>query len=62
MLEIWRIKKTNEIVYPLSDNGKHTLCIFPLKHKSRKGNYADQRMVNNNNLVKDNDNPKYVRK
>lgn len=57
MLDVWRVKKTREIVYPM---GKHdnnyTLCLFRHKTKTNAGNYGDLRAVRNDNLVKDREN------
>jgi hypothetical protein len=57
MLDVWRVKKTGEIVYPL---GKHdsnyTLCLFKNKNQTKAGNYGNVRAVRTNNLIKDREN------
>jgi hypothetical protein len=57
MLDVHRIKKTKQIVYPLgkADNN-HTLVLFPLGFKSNAGNYGDIRKVRDENIVKDREN------
>lgn len=55
MLDIWRIKKTNQIVYPISakEGSNHTYCLFPYKEQSKKGNMGVIQPVRNENLRKD---------
>ena len=54
MLEVTRVKKTRQIVYPLSKAGfNHTLCLFPFKQKTKKGNWGVAQAVRNDNLVTD---------
>jgi hypothetical protein len=55
MLDIWRVKKTKEIVYPISQAGKpgYINCLFTFDHKSKKGNLADVRPVKESNISKD---------
>ena len=55
MLDVWRIKKTKEIVHPIGAAPKngYILCLFPFKERSRRGKYGDLRSVKNENLVKD---------
>lgn len=57
MLDIWRVKKTNEIVHPISQAGKpgYIYCLFSLDKKSKKGNLADIRSVRESNIKKDRD-------
>jgi len=57
MLEVHRIKKTKEIVFPIgkADNN-HTLCLFKLKKKSHKGNYGVIKSIRDENIVKDREN------
>lgn len=57
MLDIWRIKKTNEIVYPMGkQDNNYTLCLFKHETKTRRGNHGDIRAVRNDNLIKDREN------
>lgn len=57
MLDVWRIKKTKEIVYPVGkQDNNYTLCLFRHKVKSKSGNYGNIRPVRNDNLVKDREN------
>lgn len=55
MLDVWRVKKTKQIVYPLgaAERNGYTLCLFPFKHVSRNGKRGDVRAVKSDNLVKD---------
>jgi hypothetical protein len=54
MLEVTRIKKTNQIVYTIDKvDSEHTLCLFPFKEKSKKGNLGVTQSVRNSNLVRD---------
>ena len=57
MLEVHRIKKTKEIVFPIgkADNN-HTLCLFRFKEKSRAGKYGVIQSVRDDNIVKDREN------
>ena len=57
MLDVHRIKKTREIVYPLgkADNN-HTLVLFRNETKSKKGNWGSIRKVRDENIVKDREN------
>ena len=57
MLDVYRIKKTREIVYPLgkADNN-HTLVLFRNKTKSNKGNWGNIRSVRDENIIKDREN------
>ena len=54
MLDVHRIKKSKQIVYQLgkADNN-HTLVLFPLKNKTKKGNYGAIQSVRNDNIIKD---------
>jgi len=57
MLDVYRIKKTREIVYPLGKADKqHTLVLFRNKQKSNKGNWGDIRKVRDENIIKDREN------
>jgi hypothetical protein len=54
MLDVWRVKKTKQIVYPIGTiDGKHTLCLFPFKTVSKNGKNGVVQPVRNDNLVKD---------
>lgn len=57
MLDVHRIKKTGQIIYPL---GKHdnnyTLCLFPFKRETVNGKRAAIQIVRNENIVKDREN------
>lgn len=55
MLDIWRLKKTKEIVYPISQGDKpgYINCLFTLDTKSKKGNLGDIRPVKESNISKD---------
>jgi hypothetical protein len=54
MLEVTRIKKTNQIVYTVDKiDSEHTLCLFPFKEKSKKGYLGVTQSVRNSNLVRD---------
>ena len=54
MLDVWRIKKTKEIVYPMGkQDNNYTLCLFRHANKTLKGNYGNVRAVRNDNLIKD---------
>lgn len=54
MLDVHRIKKTKQIVYPM---GKHdnnyTLCLFPFAKPTSKGKLGAVQIVRNENIVKD---------
>jgi hypothetical protein len=54
MLDIHRIKKSKQIVYPL---GKHdnnyTLCLIPLPEKTRRGRRGHVQIIRNDNIIKD---------
>jgi len=54
MLDVYRIKKTREIVYPMgkADNN-HTLVLFRHKKQTHKGDWGNISPVRNENLVKD---------
>lgn len=58
MLDVWRIKKTREIVYPMgkADGNNHTLVLFQHKRQTKAGNYGNIRTVRNDNLIKDREN------
>jgi len=55
MLDVWRVKKTGQIVHPImsAEKNGYTLCLFPFKRKSIDGNYGSIQSVKNENLVKD---------
>lgn len=54
MLDVVRIKNTGQIVYPIgSADANHTLCLFPFKTRSHKGNWGVVQPVKNDNLKKD---------
>lgn len=54
MLDIVRVKKTGQIVYPIgSQDANYTLCLFPFKRPSHKGNWGVVQPVKNDNLKKD---------
>lgn len=55
MLDTYRVKKTKQIVYPMSQGGKgsHTLCLFPFDFTSKKGARGVIQPVRNENLIKD---------
>jgi hypothetical protein len=54
MLEVTRVKKTRQIVYPMGKAGfNHTLCLFPFKKKTKKGMWGVTQSVRNDNLVTD---------
>lgn len=55
MLEVTRIKKTRQIVYPVgtSDRSGYTEVLFPFGFISNKGNRGIVQSVKNSNLVKD---------
>lgn len=55
MLDVWRVKKTKQIVYPISaaEDSNYTLCLFPFKEKSKKGMLGIVQPVRKENLVKD---------
>lgn len=57
MLDVWRIKKTREIVQPM---GKHdnnyTLVLFQHKTRTNAGKYGHIGIVRNDNLIKDREN------
>jgi hypothetical protein len=54
MLDVWRVKKTKEIVYPMGkQDNNYTLCLFRHANKTLKGNYGDVRAVRTDNLMKD---------
>ena len=54
MLDVVRMKKTGQIVYPLGSAGaNHTLVLLPFKTKSVQGNHGTVMSVRNDNLKKD---------
>lgn len=56
MLDVWRVKKTKQIVYPIgavADNSRYVLCLFPYKEKSKKGLLGVVQPVKTENLMKD---------
>jgi hypothetical protein len=54
MLEVTRVKKTRQIVYPMGKaDSNHTLCLFPFKKKTKKGNWGVTQSVRNDNLITD---------
>ena len=55
MLDVWRVKKTNQIVYPISssEGSKHTMCLFPFAKESKSGMRGVVQPVRNENLKKD---------
>ena len=54
MLDVWRVKKTKEIVYPMGKQDSNwTLCLFRYPKQSLKGDYGNIRPVRNDNLMKD---------
>ena len=57
MLDVWRVKKTREIVYPMGkQDNNYTLCLFRHKTQTRAGNYGNVRAVRTDNLIKDREN------
>ncbi len=54
MLDVHRIKKTKQIVYPM---GKHdnnyTLCLIPFTKPTSRGKLGAVQVVRNDNIVKD---------
>jgi len=57
MLDVYRIKKTKQIVYPVGKEGNnHTLVLFPLNRRSNKGNWGTIQAVRNENIIKDREN------
>ena len=57
MLDVYRVKKTKEIVFPMGKTDEnHTLCLFKLPRISKAGNYGVLQPVRNDNLVKDREN------
>lgn len=56
MLEVTRLKKTRQIVYPLGKvSSNYTLCLFPFKERSKAGNLGVSQIVLNANLIQDRD-------
>jgi len=57
MLDVHRIKKTKEIVYPVgkADNN-HTLVLFRHKNQTKAGNWGHIQTVRDENIVKDREN------
>jgi hypothetical protein len=54
MLEVTRLKKTRQIVYPLEKvSSNYTLCLLPLKEKTKAGNLGVNQIIRNDNLVRD---------
>lgn len=55
MLEVTRIKKTRQIVFPVgtSDRSGYTEVLFPFGRISKKGNRGVVQNVKNDNLIKD---------
>jgi len=56
MLDVWRVKKTNQIVYPMGsvkDSNGYTLCLFPFTSKTNNGYRGVVQSVKNDNLKKD---------
>ena len=54
MNDVTRIKKTKQIVYPISaKDNQYTWVLFPLGFLTKKGNMADVRIVRNDNLIRD---------
>lgn len=54
MLDVCRIKKTKQIVYPIGLNGpNYTLCLFPFSHVSKKNKRGVIQAVRNSNIVRD---------
>jgi len=55
MLDVWRIKKTKQIVYPVGAavKGGYTDVILPFDGVTRAGNRATILTVKNDNLMKD---------
>jgi len=57
MLDVWRVKKTREIVYPMGkQDNNYTLCLFRHKNQTKSGNYGNVRAVRTDNLIKDREN------
>ena len=57
MLDVWRVKKTREIVYPMGkQDSNYTLCLFRHKNQTKAGNYGNVRAVRTDNLIKDREN------
>lgn len=53
MIDVTRIKKTKEIVWPMGKaDSNHTLCLFKLKNP-KNGKRGVIQSVRNDNLIKD---------
>jgi hypothetical protein len=54
MLDVHRIKKSKQIVYPLGKyDNNYTLCLIPLKQKTRRNLRGHVQIVRNDNIIKD---------
>jgi hypothetical protein len=58
MLDVWRMKKTKQIVHPVGagPKGGYTYVLFPYNKKTKKGNRAALRIVKDENLLRDREN------
>ena len=54
MMEITRLKKTRQIVYPMGAAGSnHTLVLFPFSRNAKSGQRGHIQPVRNDNLITD---------
>ena len=54
MIDITRVKKTRQIVWPMGKAGNnHTLCLFPFGRTAKNSQRGHIQPVRNDNLIKD---------